>query len=95
MSKGDKARELVRLQAILYQALNEPIGLVLRTSDAVKARMRLYQARAASGDEALDRLQFRLAPWGRAELLITKGAAKPQENPSVVEPGLNRLAELD
>jgi len=79
VAKGDKDRELVRLQQILYSALAEPIGLVLRTSDVHRARQRLYEARQKAGDPVLSRLQFRFAPWGKAELLITKGVASPDE----------------
>lgn len=51
-----------QLLAILYQALGEPIGLLLRTSDFARARQALYRARQESGDQALAGLQFRASP---------------------------------
>lgn len=76
MAKGEREREDNRLLQILYQALNEPIGLVLRTNDVHRARQRLYNARASAGDLVLARLQFRLAPWGKSEIVITKSSPK-------------------
>lgn len=85
MAKGDKDRELIRLQQILYAALAEPIGLVIRTSDVHRARQRLYEARMRAGDPILSRLQFRFAPWGKSELLITKGLLKESFFESLAE----------
>lgn len=70
----------VELQGILYQALSEPIGLLLRSSDPVRCRMRLYQARTAAGDPALALLQFRLAGGiAGGDLVICKGKSMAQE----------------
>lgn len=60
------------LGRILYQALAEPIGLVLRTGDFVKARQRLYTARTAAQDTALDGLQFRAWSGTEGNLVIVK-----------------------
>lgn len=51
-----------QLKAILYQALAEPIGLLLHCSDWAKARQGLYRARAEAADPALATLQFRASP---------------------------------
>jgi hypothetical protein len=70
------------LTAILYQALGEPIGLLLRTSDTERARQGLYRARAASGDPDLARLQFRVSPITEGDLVIVKGVAPKAQEPS-------------
>lgn len=51
-----------QLKAILYQALGEPIGLLLDCSDWARARQALYRARAEAGDPQLAQLQFRASP---------------------------------
>ncbi len=51
-----------QLRAILYQALGEPIGLLLQCSDWAKARQSLYRARAEAADPQLASLQFRASP---------------------------------
>lgn len=60
------------LQTLLYQALAEPIGLVLRVEDFARARQRLYAARAACQDEALKGLQFRGWTGPEGNLVIVK-----------------------
>ncbi len=57
---------------LLYQALAEPIGLVLRTSDWRRARQQLYAARVQAADGALVGLQFRAWPGEDGDLVITK-----------------------
>lgn len=69
-----KEQEVLKLQAILYQALASPTGLLLRTSDGPRTRQRLYEARRASADPALAVLQFRLTPQQANGVAITKGA---------------------
>jgi hypothetical protein len=61
------------LQAILYLALSEPIGLLLTVSDVTRARARLYSARREASDPELDRLQIRVSPLADGELIIVKG----------------------
>lgn len=73
-----KSQEQAFLISLLYAALAEPYGLELVTNDPHKCRMRLYEARRSAGDPALERLQFRLAPWDHRAICIVKGAAKPQ-----------------
>jgi len=55
---------------ILYLALAEPIGLVVRTSDRDRARQQLYQARTKAGDDALKDLQFRVSPFSEGDLVV-------------------------
>lgn len=50
------------LQLILYQALGEPIGLLVQTSDFPRARAAFYRARAEAHDPDLDQLQLRASP---------------------------------
>ena len=61
------------LQSLLYSALAEPIGLLLRTGDFTRARQKLYAARAATRDPALQILQFRASPFPQeGDLIIIK-----------------------
>ena len=62
----------------MYQALGEPIGLVLRTSDRTKARQALYQARQHRADPALAVLQIRFSPVPDGDLVVVKGLAEGQ-----------------
>lgn len=73
MTSLSRREEEARLQAMLWQAMNEPIGLLLRSIDPPAARQRLYSARRSAGAPVLDQLQFRLS--GAEFILITKGEA--------------------
>lgn len=67
MAKG------AELQAVLYEALGEPIGLLcLALPDFDTARQRLYAARAKAADPLLAQLQFRASPLADGNLLIVK-----------------------
>lgn len=63
------------LAPLLYRALGEPIGLVLRTGDPQRARAALYTARRKAQDPLLDDLQIR--PWALdgGDLVICKLSA--------------------
>ncbi len=50
------------LQALLYQAMAEPIGLLVEVSDFPRARAAFYRARVEAKDPALAALQFRVSP---------------------------------
>ena len=63
---------------LLYQALSEPIGLLLQCSDAGLARQRLYAARSAAGDPELAQLQFRMSPLPDGNLVIVKETVEVQ-----------------
>jgi len=81
------------LKAILYSALASPLGLLLRTSDQVRARAGLYKARADAQDPSLSILQIRVSPWpGEGDLVICKGQV-----PRVRQANLDfdPLADLD
>lgn len=61
------------LQALLYQGLAEPMGLLCQASpDLDTARQRLYAARRAAQDPDLDVLQFRASPFAEGNLVIVK-----------------------
>ena len=60
-------------QALLYQALGEPIGLLLQCSNPGMARQRLYQARVQAADPALAGLQIRMSPFPDGNLVICHG----------------------
>lgn len=58
---------------IMYIALGEPVGLLVRTNDLNGARARFYAARKLAADPALAVLQFRASPIEGGELVIIKG----------------------
>lgn len=76
---------LPELQALLYEALAQPIGLLVQVSDFARARAALYRARNEAKDPALSALQFRASPeLEGGNLIIVKqvvqlGEAKPRE----------------
>ncbi len=72
------------LSQILYQALGEPIGLLIRTSDPARARQGLYRARQGLADPALAGLQIRTSPIEGGELIII--------NERIPVPGRGQLA---
>ena len=55
---------------LLYQALAEPIGLLLQVSDPELLRARLYAARKKTQDQDLQGLQIRSSPFEEGNLLI-------------------------
>lgn len=61
-----------RYLELLYRAIGEPIGLLLRTNEPAKLRERLYAARYSANDPDLAQLQFRLCELGGGNLLICK-----------------------
>lgn len=63
----------IQFGPLLYQALAEPIGLLLKAPEREKVRQKLYQARTAIGDPALAVLQFRVSPFAEGDLVICKG----------------------
>ena len=70
---------------LLYEALAEPIGLVVQVSDFPLAQSRLYAARRKSGDPSLAVLQLRRSPYNPdGELWITRSDAVmlPPEAPN-------------
>ena len=50
------------IKAILYKALEQPIGLLIHVSDPDRGIKRLYQTRAALKDPALADIQIRANP---------------------------------
>lgn len=58
--------------ALLEEALAQPIGLVLRSSDRERCRQVLYQARTAAGDPRFSILQFRLVPGTDDQIVIMR-----------------------
>ena len=59
-------------------AADEPIGLLLRSSDPGKAKQLLYRARTAGvaqGHTALAHMQLRTSPFPDGDLVICRGQA--------------------
>lgn len=92
MSQSD----LAWYQTVLWQALAEPVGLLLTANDPQKARQRLYAARQAAQDPDLDRLQIRMVDFDGGQIAIVKGALMPQpEWPRVEEPPMLGAKDLE
>lgn len=79
------------LTRILYQALGEPIGLVLAVDGSARvARNKLYTRRNALGDPALNRLQVRFSPFAEGQLVIVKG---PEATAQALPPAAGPAAQ--
>jgi hypothetical protein len=74
-----------QLCLLLYQALAEPIGLAIQTSDPNRLRMQLYNARAKARDPDLAILQFRLSPFEGCDLVIVKTRPEFKTQASLVQ----------
>jgi len=74
------------LREIMYRALAEPIGLLIRTDDPERAKSQLYSARV--GEPALARLQVRPSPLPDGDLIIVKNdkPLEPLTGPQVLAP---------
>lgn len=69
-------------QAILLEALAEPIGLLIRASDPKRASQRLYAARVKLGAQAAD-LQIRTWPRSaEADLAVVRRRVETRSNGS-------------
>jgi hypothetical protein len=79
------------LVVILQTARDEPIGLLLQTSDPAKARAALYKARADSGDTSLSILQIRMSPFADGDLVICHPSQAPARRPT--SPDLGDILE--
>lgn len=73
-----------RLADLWYLALNEPLGLWLRTPNPHRLKYALYAARAQCGDPALDKLQVRTNPANMVDELwiVNAGGALRVEDPA-------------
>lgn len=63
---------------LLYQALAEPIGLVIKCLDFEAFRTRLYKIKSTLADPDLACLQFRRSPFVEGNLIITKYQVEPK-----------------
>lgn len=71
-----------KLSDLLYLALNEPLGLWLRTPNPHRLKYALYAARAQCGDPALDKLQVRTNPANQFDelwLVNASGALRVED----------------
>ena len=73
---------LTEYQTILYQALNQPFGLVLRTNDPQRLRQRFYSARAQAQDPQLDGIQILLGRLDDPQLVVLVKASPTPGNAS-------------
>lgn len=71
------------LLTILQTALSEPIGLILKTSDPVRARAALYRARSEANDPNLSALQIRTSPLPDEGDLIICHHQAPKRAPNL------------
>lgn len=71
------------LVPLIEMALNEPLGLIVKTNDPARAKQQLYIAKNACGHPDIHRLQIRTSPWPEGQLILIKGSAKPVTTTSV------------
>jgi len=79
----------LELMSLLYQALQSPCGIAVRTNNFQLARQKFYAARRECQDSDLAELQFRQGPLDPNELWISKTtgrktattAPSPSEDP--------------
>jgi hypothetical protein len=64
--------EEYEILALLYEALNSPLGIAVRVSHFSTAQQALSVARKKCGDPALMSLQFRSSPHSEDELWIVR-----------------------
>ncbi len=77
---------------LLYQALREPIGVLVQVSDFARARQALYRARADAEDPELNQLQFRLSPGlAGGNLIIVKDKIQVAEQTTSADENLTDL----
>jgi len=63
-----------RLLQLWLDALEQPIGVLLRTNDPNRAKQLLYRVRAEAKLDALANLQLRTSPFPDGDLIICHGA---------------------
>jgi hypothetical protein len=63
----------------LYQALAEPLGIVVRASDVARARAKFYNVRRDLMDPELNHLRF--VAWPDGQIAICKGREAPIPEP--------------
>lgn len=83
-----------QLKLLWYQALGEPLGLLLQVEDPKKAKQALYRARAGAGDLDLAGVQIRTSPIeGGNLLLIRETVSVPVQGQPAPEPseGIDEL----
>lgn len=93
----DRGTAIADVQELWYQALAEPVGLLIATNDYVRLRDRLYRARSAMADPALTDLRICQSPWPDGQLVITRIKAEGKTNgrKSLAIPALASPEELD
>ena len=82
------------LLVILQTAADEPLGLILRTSDTARARALLYKIRAESGDPRLASLQLRASPFPEGDLVICHPPTATRQPPAPADIGSTLDLEL-
>lgn len=70
--REEKTEENQALRAMLYQALAEPIGLLIATPDPERLRKRLWQIKQLAEDPEMERLQIASSPIEGGQIVIVK-----------------------
>jgi hypothetical protein len=68
-----KPSQVDQMLEIMYQALGEPIGLLVSTNDLRRAQAIFYAARKKAGDPGLGVLECRASPLEGGDFIIVKG----------------------
>lgn len=69
---SDATERQTALELIWYQALSEPMGLLLQVEDPHRAKQLLYRARASTGDPELQKVQLRTSPVEGGNLILIR-----------------------
>lgn len=78
-----KAREdNAELVGLMWQAVAEPIGLLIVTDDPERLKQRLRWLRDAENDPELERLQFASSPLDDGDVVIVKTQKAESERES-------------
>ena len=84
MSSPVDSPTLLPLRALLYQALAEPIGLLLRTATPARAMDQLK--RAKEGEEALRAVAIRASPLEDGDIILIHQSALPPRPTAIASP---------
>lgn len=79
----EKTEENQALRTLLYQALAEPIGLLIATPEPEKLRKRLWMMKQLAEDPELDRVQIANSPVEGGQIVIVKVTREERADPEL------------
>lgn len=71
------------VQDLLYQALSEPVGLLINVSDVRVFQTRAAAAKTQAQDPALSRVKIKMSPFAEGNVvLVVEAEAESESEPS-------------